>query len=167
MPSKPQNKASASATTELVGFVGLVIVTWQQVEEAHYLLFAKLVGVPSDDIASILYFSPPTFESRRVLVDRIAQCTLENKAHKSEWAALNKRLGKGASNRGKIAHYSLYHLSDIRETGDPDSPIEFVSNLEFPLLTPSIFNRVAALKGEGKNVTVRRCMLPMSASAPR
>jgi hypothetical protein len=126
----------------LMGFVGAALSQWQQVEDAHYLFFLKILGAPKPEVCSVIYFSPPTFESRRVMVDRVAQVTLTDREDKKAWTQLTKRLGKGASHRGKLAHYGLGF--EIIKTGP--NPTDF--ELGDPRLEPSKHNKIAELKGE-------------------
>jgi hypothetical protein len=125
-----------------MGFVGAALTQWQQVEDAHYLFFLKILGAPKPEVCSVIYFSPPTFESRRVMVDRVAQVTITNQADKKIWKKLNKRLEKAASHRGKLAHYGLGF--EIIQTGPNATDFK----LGDPLLKPSMHNKIAALKGE-------------------
>src|SRR5438309_6132274 len=92
---------------DLYGWMGAALTEWQRVEDAHYLFFLKILGAPKEEVCSVLYFSPPSFESRRVMVDRVAQHALENSDHKKDWPKISKRLDAGASHRGRIAHYAL------------------------------------------------------------
>jgi len=75
---------------DLCAFMGMGLVSWQNVEDAHYLLFAKLIGAPKQEICSVLYFSPPSFESRRVLVDRLAQVGISDDEILRTWSKLTR-----------------------------------------------------------------------------
>jgi hypothetical protein len=126
--------------------MGIVLTRWQSVEDAHYLLFVKMLGAPKEEICSVLYFSPPSFESRRVMVDRVAHFFLQDAAHKREWKDLNKRLETGASERGRIAHYSL----DFEISPGPTGTLADMT-LHSPRLKPSRYNQVAVLQGKGRD----------------
>jgi hypothetical protein len=89
---------------DLCAFMGMGLVSWQKVEDAHYLLFVKLIAAPKQEVCSVLYFSPPSFESRRVMVDRLAQVAISDAKVLKTWSKLNKDLGLQASNRGVLAH---------------------------------------------------------------
>lgn len=117
--------------------MGMALTRFQGIEDAHYLLFLKMLGAPKEEICSVLYFSPPTFESRRVMVDRVAQYALETKEQKAEWSKLNKSLGDAASDRGRIAHYSLDF--EIRFRG-PDLSADL--EIGQPRLRPSRHNKL-------------------------
>ncbi len=78
---------------DLCAFIGMGLVSWQNVEDSHYLLFVKLIAAPKQEVCSILYFSPPSFESRRVLVDRLAQVVISDAEVLKTWSKLNKDLG--------------------------------------------------------------------------
>jgi hypothetical protein len=45
---------------DLCAFMGMGLVSWQKAEDAHYLLFVKLVAAPKQEVCSVLYFSPPS-----------------------------------------------------------------------------------------------------------
>jgi hypothetical protein len=100
--------------------MGIALIVWQQVEDAHYSFFVKLCSRLPPEICSIIYFSPPTFESRRVMVDRIAQIAINSKGEAAEWKKLNKKLEIGASQRGKIAHFGLEFEIKITGQGPKD-----------------------------------------------
>jgi hypothetical protein len=119
--------------------MGVALTTFQGVEDAHYLLFLKMLGAPMEEVCSVIYFSPPSFEGRRVMVDRVAQHALEEK-YKNEWNALNKRLSKASEKRGRIAHYSLdFEWIDV----PPVPPADFAfGEMGKPRLRPSRYNRL-------------------------
>jgi hypothetical protein len=122
--------------------MGMGLATWQRVEDCHYLLFEKLLNGPSQQVCSLLYFSPPSFESRRVMVDRIAQVVIKGEEINRTWKKLNKDLGTEAAKRGKLAHYGL-NYEIIYNTPEP--------SLDFKLgaarLAPSRYNQIAELLG--------------------
>jgi hypothetical protein len=130
---------------DLCAFLGMALVTWQKVEDTHYLLFVKLIGAPKKEVCSILYFSPPSFESRRVLVDRLAQTIITDPKILKTWRKLNKDLDTEGSNRGKLAHYGLdYEV--VFNTPEPSTDFK----LGFPKLAPSRHNQIASLVGKKK-----------------
>jgi hypothetical protein len=133
---------SRSDLSFLMGFVGAALTQWQQVEDAHYLFFLKILGAPKPEVCSVIYFSPPTFESRRVMVDRVAQLTITGEDDKKIWKKLNQRLDKAASHRGKLADYGLGF--EIIKTGPNATDFK----LGYPRLEPSRHNKIAELKGE-------------------
>jgi|SRR6202051_815190 len=93
--------------------MGLALVTWQDVEEAHFKLFFKLIGAPNAEIASLAYHSTESFAARHVMVGRMMDSFLRNTTQdenvKKAWPnadGLNKRLKDAYLNRNKLAHYS-------------------------------------------------------------
>jgi hypothetical protein len=143
------DRKSHAETRHLCAWMGLTLITWQAVEDAHYLLFFKLLGTPRPEICSVVYFSPPTFESRRVMTDRIAQITILEGDQKKEWKELNKKLEAAAAQRGKIAHYALDF--EIKITGP--GPDDFERGE--PRLSRSKYNRITKSKAdEEHHVTV-------------
>jgi len=131
---------------DLCAFMGMGLVSWQHVEDAHYLLFVKLIGAPKQEVCSVLYFSPPSFESRRVLVDRLTQVVVSDEKILKTWSKLNKDLGVHASNRGILAHYGLEYeiIYDA-----PEPSLNF--KLGAPRLAKSRHNQIAALLGKKVN----------------
>jgi hypothetical protein len=138
-----------------LAFIGLGLTSWTIVEEQHFLLFRKMLSSISKEICSVLYFSPPSFESRRVLVDRVAQLHLPESLLK-EWNALNDDLADGASQRGRLAHYGL-DFEVTKEEKHEDGSVSF----EFGevRLRPSSHNHVNILQkktGEKHTVTTQK-----------
>ena len=139
--SKVDRKSHAE-TRQLCTLMGLSLITWQAVENAHYLFFFKMLDTPHPEICSIVYFSPPSFESRRVMTNRIAQIALSDGDQKKEWKELNKRLADAAEQRGTIAHYALDF--EIKITGS--GPDDFERG--HARLSRSKYNRIARLKAD-------------------
>jgi hypothetical protein len=139
--TKPPKVPADADLGNLFSWIGIAMTQWQEVEDAHYLLFLKLLGAPKPEICSVIYFSPPTFESRRVMVDRVAYYAITDAEHKKEWRELNKRMGDCAHDRGKIAHYRL----DFEISIENIDPVKV--KLGEPRLAPSSHNMIAALKG--------------------
>jgi hypothetical protein len=141
MTDVPDDKAQArrDATRELLTLMGLTLVTWQRIEDAHYLFFLKMLGAPKEEICSVLYFSPPSFESRRVMVDRVAHYFLEDKVHRKEWKEINKELETCAAQRGRVSHYGL----GFEIIWKPSTEFEIGA----PRLEPSIHDKVQVLRG--------------------
>jgi hypothetical protein len=127
--------------------MGIALIVWQRVEDAHYLLFAKLIGAKKE-VCSILYFSPPTFESRRVVVDRLIEAVVDDKDILSRWGKLNKELQDAAKDRGKIAHYSLDFEIIYSETNP------FSMKTGSPHLKPTSHNKISDVLGKGPKKAV-------------
>lgn len=92
--------------TRLLSGMGYALQLWSHVEESLFLLFSELLRSPCTDVDSVVFYSSPSFESKRVLTDRVAQLVLDANS-KATWAELCKRLEVEGGFRGKIAHYSL------------------------------------------------------------
>jgi hypothetical protein len=130
---------------DLCAFMGMGLAIWQRVEDVHYLLFKKLIGSPKEAICSILYFSPPSFESRRVLVDRLSQVIIEDIKWLKTWKKLNKDINLAGYQRGKLAHYGIdYEI--IFNTPEPSTDFK----LGPPKLAPSKHNQIASPLGQKK-----------------
>jgi hypothetical protein len=127
-----------------MGFMGLALTSWASVEEAHFLAFRKMMGQIKKEICSIVYFSIPSFEGKRVLVDRIATYYLAD-SFKKEWSTLDKDLQTASSQRGMLAHYGL-DFELLKRTEHEDGALE----MEFgpPRLRPSTYNEVFVIQGK-------------------
>jgi hypothetical protein len=127
--------------SDFITAIGLTFLNWQKVEHAHYLLFNKMAQVSDEDTCSVLYYSPPSFESRRTLVTRIAGCYLSDDWNK-KYTKLNGRLEKASTERNYVAHYSLN--PEVIFEGEGSSQTYQIGP---PRLTPIKHNKVDALKG--------------------
>jgi hypothetical protein len=58
---------------ELCYNIGLALVIWQRVEELHFQLFGRFLGVPLSQITSAAYHSTESFDARNTMLDRMAQ----------------------------------------------------------------------------------------------
>src|SRR5262249_12464502 len=90
------------------------------------------------------YFGVPSFEGKRVLVDRIAAYYLADE-FKTEWSKLDKSLQAASSQRGMLAHYGLdFEILNHIEREDGSLDIELGS----PRLRPSSYNEVFVIQGK-------------------
>lgn len=128
---------------EIYFFMGLVLATWQRVEDEHVNLFGWLVSLANREIASLLYYSTESFESRRKIVNLIASQTLATSEQKCEWNEINRALKDANENRNKIAHYSVETNVENLTTGVDRSPI---FNRGPPQLQPSPRHVVSRLQ---------------------
>jgi hypothetical protein len=125
--------ATKEETDELVSLytcIGLALTGWQKVEEAHYLLFVKLLEPSKAEICSAIYFQFTSFSSRCNMIDKIVQLAIEDEDLKQQWSELSKRSKTEAAERNKIAHYDLHF--DISDRLGPDD-----FDKAFPRLQPS------------------------------
>jgi hypothetical protein len=132
--------------------VGLALITWQDVEEAHFKLFFKLVGAPNEKIASLAYHSIESFENRHKMVDRMLVLFCKQNKHTGTamkfWSnaegGLNKELKEANKNRNKLAHYRWENdIIGQKELFDGSVVIEFGE----PKLQPSSYNLVSRMLG--------------------
>ena len=86
-----------------MGYMGVALTSWADVEEAHFLAFRKMMGSTKKEICSIIYFSIPSFEAKRVLVDRVATYYLADEFKKG-WSKLDRELQQASAQRGMLAH---------------------------------------------------------------
>ena len=77
---------------ELLARMGYAMMLWAMVEESLFKLFSNLLRSPSLEIDSAVFYSSPSFESKKVLTDRVAKLAL-NSDGQAKWSALFKRLG--------------------------------------------------------------------------
>jgi hypothetical protein len=129
---------------EFCQIMGFTLASWQRVEEAHFTFFQKMLGGPSAEVCSVIYHGTPSFEGRRVLVDRVAIFFKMPDDARTEWIAIHKAIEPAAANRNKIAHYVVD--SDVlgQEEHD-DGSITFTISPH--RLRPSKVNIVDRLKG--------------------
>jgi hypothetical protein len=128
----------------LLIYMSLALIGWEHVEDELYLLFRKLLNYPSDSICSILYHSPPSFESRRVLLDRIIEACIMPKEARIDWKKISKRLVKASEHRGQPAHFGLgFEIEFPGQT--PPLNYRFIN----PHLRPSLKNRLKSSQGRG------------------
>jgi len=130
--------------------VGIALVAWQSVEEVHFRLFCKLLGLKPSYMMSIVYFSTENFDARRILVGRMAQQFLKDEKftaqNRSDWNEIDKDLKTANLNRNKFAHYTIEH--DFIKTSDhPDKEGWFTIEFGPYRLRPSTYNKVSELLG--------------------
>jgi len=123
--------------------MGIAIALWQWVEDRHFALFIKMLGAPNRDICSAVYHSTESFESRRIMVSRVADIFLKDttKVLRTRWNELNKALKTGNENRNKIVHYSM----EYEFAPNPDSRAGVV--IGPPRLQPYPLNVVSRMIG--------------------
>jgi hypothetical protein len=131
--------------------IGLALVTWQDVEEAHFKLFFKLIGAPNAEIASLAYHSLESFQARHTMVGRMVASffknTTQDESVKKTWgndAGLEKRLKDANQNRNKVAHYS-WETDFVSETHLEDGGV--IVKFTGPRLQPSAYNSVSRALG--------------------
>jgi hypothetical protein len=145
---------------ELCYHIGLALVTWQRVEDLHFEIFGRFLGVPLGQITSAAYHSIENFEARNAMLGRMAYYFLhpieeliprplarEYKATWIEWQKLYKSLKDANLNRNKLAHYAAdYDLINMRNVGG-----DIVFDVTPHTLRPSPFNYVSRLLGRTKD----------------
>lgn len=123
--------------------MGLALAAWQSVEHIHFLLFKRFLGSKQAKIPSIVYHGIESFDSRRVMVDRMAMACLQTKEGRAEWGEISKALKDANLDRNKIAHYSVDFDLVTAETTDGVTELVIGS----PKLRPSNLNVVSELLG--------------------
>ena len=145
---------------ELCYHIGLALVTWQRVEDLHFEIFGRFLGVPLGKITSVAYHSTESFNARNTMLDRMAyyftrpikeliprELAREYKAAWVEWANLHKLLKDANLNRDKLAHYAAdYDLINMRQEGD-----NILFDVTSHTLRPSPFNAVSEYLGRTKD----------------
>lgn len=133
-------------TRDLCMRIGIALTRWQNVEEQHYHLFLLMLGVKEGPVPSVVYFSVESFDSRRKMIGRMADCFLSTKELNTEWGTLNKRLKDANDARNSMAHYGIYINAYERTVGDS---IELI--IDPPTIQPSLYNKVSELLGRTKD----------------
>jgi cytochrome b561 len=98
---------SAPGRFETCYHIGLALVTWQHVENAHFKLFLRMLGVPLSGVSSVVYYSAENFESRHKMVSRMAVYFLEGRTfnkQRSEWQELDKDINHAILDVGTITN---------------------------------------------------------------
>jgi hypothetical protein len=122
---------------ELCRHMGMTLAIWQRLEDEHFLLFVKLLGSPKREICSAIYHGIPSFEGRRMMVDRVASFSSLTADQRTEWERIHKALEVASTDRNKIAHYSVdYEI--LERTTNEDGSMTF--DLGSPHLRPSQHN---------------------------
>jgi hypothetical protein len=144
-PSDPRKELDDFSA--LCYHIGLALVTWQDVEDAHFKVFLQMLNVPLSDVSSVVYYSFESFEARRKMVSSMARYFLagrEFKKQRAYWQVLEKDLKDANENRNKLAHYQAdYDL--INQTELPDGGVRF--DVTPHTLRPGRWNFVAKLLG--------------------
>jgi hypothetical protein len=141
---EPNEFPDPEETREILFLMGLGLTSWERVEDEHFFLFRKLLDYQADQICSVLYHGPPTFESRRVLVDRLMEANVVPPDFKTVWRKINKRLATAANHRGQLAHFGLGFDVDYLDK-EPSLKYRVIN----PHLRPSLNNRLKSMQGTG------------------
>jgi hypothetical protein len=129
--------------------IGLALMTWQDVEIAHFRIFFKLVGAPTFEIASIVYHHTESFEGRHNMVLRLIEHSLKKEDElRKLWedgkVGLYKNVKDANLNRNKLAHYSYdFMISSVEEMDNGEVVVTFGD----PRLQPSPYNMISRLLG--------------------
>ena len=146
---------------ELCYHIGLALVTWQRVEELHFHIFGRFLGVPLGQIASAAYHSTESFDARNTMLNNMAQYFLspipellprktlkQFKELRIQWQALHKLLKETNLNRNKLAHYPAdFDFVNMRTVDDGSVIVEFTPYT----LRPGSLNFVSRLLGRTKD----------------
>src|ERR1700687_749332 len=136
----PSSEANDSEFLDLCRNIGLALVVWQEVEEAHFELFVKMLGSDYNEVSAVVYFSVESFEARRKMVGNMAHYFLTAKADKTIWnddkGGLQKALKDANENRNKLAHYNVEE--DLLNVDEEDGVVTV--DLGPPRLRPHKWN---------------------------
>jgi hypothetical protein len=143
----PSSEGNDSEFLDLCRHIGLALVVWQEVEEAHFELFVKMLGSDYNEVSAVVYFSVESFEARRKMVGNMAHYFLTAKADKTIWnddkGGLQKALKDANENRNKLAHYNVEE--DLLNVDEEDGVVTV--DLGPPRLRPHKWNLVSRLRG--------------------
>ncbi|MGA8499766.1 MAG: hypothetical protein WB764_30085 [Xanthobacteraceae bacterium] len=146
---------------ELCYHMGLALIIWQRVEELHFHIFGRFLGVPLGQVTSAAYHSTESFDARNTMLDRMAQYFLnpirellpretakQYKELRIRWQELKKLLKDTNLNRNKLAHYTAdFDLINMRTVEGGDIVFDVTS----PTLRPGPLNFVSRLFGRTKD----------------
>jgi hypothetical protein len=100
--TKPEELARIDA---LYYWLGVTLLSSQKIEQAHYGLFEKILGVPRN-IGSTIYFHLPSFGGRCDLLNKLIKKKLDEDRI-NEWDEISKRIRVASQERNKMAHYRM------------------------------------------------------------
>ena len=137
---------------DLCYHIGLALVTWQDVEEAHFKLFFKATGASDVDVASLVYHATESFVARHTMLGRVVDVFLQKTAQadilKRRWddgvTGLKKLLKDAGLDRNKLAHYT-WENEILSQTELPDASLEI--RFGGPRLQASAYNAVSRVLG--------------------
>lgn len=142
--AEPNELPDPKEVRELFTAMGAVLVQWEHIEDELFLLLQKLLNYPNETICSVLFHGPPSFEGRRVLIDRVVEASLMPDDELAKWKKLSKQIARVSNLRGQLAHFGLGF--EVEFIGPREQSKYRLIN---PHLRPSLKNRLKSLKGAG------------------
>jgi hypothetical protein len=143
----PQEQMGQYFFEQLCTALGYALCSWQNVEDAHFRLFLRMLNAPNWETCSAAYYSIESFDARHKMVSRVAHYFLKGnyfKSHRETWCGLDGGLDKAIkdanTNRNKIAHYGP-DFDDFEGDG------ELLTGLRIPKFRPTQNNLVNRLIG--------------------
>ena len=83
--AEPNEFPDPTQVRELFMAMAAALVQWEHVEDELFLLLQKLLNYPNETICSVIFHGPPSFEGRRVLVNRIVDASMMPKDARTKW----------------------------------------------------------------------------------
>ena len=142
--AEPNEFPDPTQVRELFMAMAAALVQWEHVEDELFLLLQKLLNYPNETICSVIFHGPPSFEGRRVLVNRIVDASMMPKDARTKWKKLSERIASASKKRGQVAHFGLGF--EVEFIGPRE---EMKYRLINPHLRPSLKNRLKSLQGSG------------------
>jgi hypothetical protein len=150
-PETSTEESRKAEFRKLCEAIGFAMMTWQDIEAAHFRLFLKMLGAPKKEVCSAIYYSVESFDARHKMVGRMAHYFMQADSyapHRAVWSGvdggLSKKVKDANENRNKLAHYGM-DFDVIGQTERPDG--SRVVELSNPRLQPYYENQVSRLLG--------------------
>ena len=86
---------------------GRAVLSWQDVEEELYLLFALLIRGEDIEIVSAAFHAIQGASAKFSVVDNACKVVVENGELAAEWKRLGKKINKCMTDRNALAHFSV------------------------------------------------------------
>jgi hypothetical protein len=140
-------RSSYDEFDELCQYLGLALITWQDIEHCLFKIFLRMLKLPIGDVEAVVYYSVESFDLRRKMVERMAYYLLQPrnlKKQRTEWCELNKLIKDANDYRNRLAHYCAdYYL--LNQIDNPDGSVSL--EVSPHSLRPAQFDSVRKLLG--------------------
>ena len=87
--------------------LGACLEFWQHVESALFMIFLRISLYSYVDWPMAIYTHIRAFDQKCVLIDKLAQHSLEGSPHLETWSQLLKKVTIAGKKRDKLVHYAI------------------------------------------------------------
>jgi len=117
--------------------LGRAITQWAHVQDSLLRVFSKLIGEVDFQIASMIFYSPSSYEVRIDIVDNVAKAVLTDPDLLKEWNDLRDKIITKKRKRNILAHLMALH-----DFENPDKSV----------IRPHLFNATVINKFQNKSI---------------